>query len=326
MNKHPQRKPAFVLFLLAACSLQPLLGQPNRTITAFQAEKRFQEGRTLFEQGDYRGAIPRFNEVVELDPNHTRVYEMRGESFYQTGDYSRALSDYQAAYNQYPNNVELVNSMGVCAAKLKLYDAAASYFYEALKIDPNHQAARENLDRVQAILREQKLPIAQATPQQPSYNPSFPNPNPNPGPNPVPGQQQSVTRGDRNYGRERIQVGKQSDVFLTIEQVKILPSGTQVTFVMENATKESYPFALDRTGGPNALYLTDRGMTRVYALRNVRGLRSWPSQPYVLLPGEKITFVGEFDKLDDTLTYFHLLEGRQARPGAWEFWDVRLID
>ncbi|RMG70387.1 MAG: tetratricopeptide repeat protein, partial [Bacteroidetes bacterium] len=136
-------KKRFTLLLLVLPFVA--LAQPNPTIRAFQAERLFVEGRSFYDQGDFVTAIDRFNQVVELDPEHEMVYEFRGEAYYALGDYQKAIEDYAIAAQQHPQNAEIRNSLGVASANLGLFDAAYSYFYEALQIDPEHEAARENL-------------------------------------------------------------------------------------------------------------------------------------------------------------------------------------
>ncbi|RMG67216.1 MAG: hypothetical protein D6722_13575, partial [Bacteroidetes bacterium] len=166
-----------------------------------------------------------------------------------------------------------------------------------------------------------------------------PAPNPNSGWNPQPGNTTNPTPGTqpnppetnrpalpRTYNRNQILIGEQSDPYLKIEQVKVTQTGTQITFSIQGVGKKPYPVTLDKAGGSNALYLTDRFFRKTYRLRNIRSLQGWPTKPYMLRPGEKKIFVAEFEKIDDDMRFFHILEGTQERKGAWEFFDVELKD
>ncbi|MDX2285210.1 MAG: tetratricopeptide repeat protein [Bacteroidia bacterium] len=319
-----------------------LFAQPNPTIQAFKAEKRFLEGRSLFDSRDFRGAIGVFQEVVSLNPDHEQVHEFLGEAYYELGSYQEAIDHYAIAAGQHPNNAEIRNSMGVAAAKLNLYDAAVAYFYDALQIDPGNQSARKNLE----IARQrQQSPYASNYPStQPvrpgsgtydpyPYTPSYP-------PASSPGTQQPPSRPasqpavqpakDPNatytFNDKQFRIGgRQSDPFVQIQQIKLTPAATQVTFTVEAVGSKDFKLALGRVGSSGALYLTDRFFKRTYKLRTIRNLPGWPEQPTTLRPGGRLMFVAEFDRLDEDVTFFHLLEGQTPKSGYWNFYDVELI-
>lgn len=326
------------LFLYILLLPLVLLAQPNPTILAFKAEKLFQEGRLQFSEGNFQAALETFNEVVRLDPDHPMVYEMRAEALYQTGDYQRAIDDYVVAARQHPGNAEIRNSMGVAAANLRMYEAAEAYFYEALQIDPTHRAAKENLEKARRKQQESggsnswtfnendTRPYNGTTrpssgsgsgSYQPYVPPTYPTDNA--------GNNTPAPRLEHTYPKEKVLIGKRTDRYIDIDQVKITSTGTQITFTITNISSKAYPLLLDKPTGTRALYLTDRTLQRTYRLRNIRGLTGWPNSPYMLQPGEKSkTFTAEFDRLDDDVFFFHILEGKGQTPGAWNFWDVEL--
>ncbi|MEO0468433.1 MAG: tetratricopeptide repeat protein [Bacteroidota bacterium] len=341
-----------------------LLGQPNSTIQAFRAEKVFLQGKKLYGAGQYQQALSLFNQVIELNPTHPMVYELRGESFYMLNDYSRALDDYTRAVDYNPNDAELRNSQGVAAAKLDLYDAAATYFYQALQIDPNHEGARKNLDIANrkrkeidpfAVAIDANNPPSTTDPRRPEdvfqndplfdnnpYTDNFDDPrkpddftDPSYG-DPIILDNEPVNLEPLNpretqevvtYASSDIKIGSQSDALIAIRQVKITQSSTFVTFRIRGAGgEEAFPIKLDKRGGPNAWYITDRSLKRNYRLKNIKALTGWPSRVYNLRPNEEKIFVVEFERIDNDVRYFHILEGRTARETSWDFYDIELID
>ncbi|MEZ4825025.1 MAG: tetratricopeptide repeat protein [Bacteroidia bacterium] len=332
-----------------------MLAQPNATIRAFKAEKKFAEGRSNYDNGDYRAAIKVFDEVADLDPDHQTVYELRGECYYKLENYEAAIEDYARAAKQHPENAELKNSMGVSAANMGNYRAAASYFYEALQIDPNHEYARRNLDIANRKLRESGDGTGSSSNYANSGIRDYANPtrdndyglfdrnNPqsnNPGnwdvsgtgsPMPVDRPQtgtnpEPAKPRERTYGPSKIIVGKQTDPYVTIEQVKITQNATLVTFKVQSVGSKPFPIFLDKKGGPHALYISDRAYKHAFRLTDIRSLQGWPEKPYTLQPGQDKYFTAEFERIDDDMIFFHILEGQSNREGAWDFYDVELKD
>lgn len=324
-----------------------ILAQPNSTIRAFKAEKLFAQGRALYDNGDFRGAIDIFDQVADLNPDHQTVFEIRGEAFYKLEKYEEALEDYSIAARQHPQNAEIKNSQGVAAAKLGQFRAARSYFYDALQINPDHEHARRNLDIATRKLRE--MGDSAGYDDYPSVT-GYPRNPVQPGRNDY--QEDSwifdkndsgstITGGgtrdnpvekpsvplERTYSSDQILIGDRTDPYVTIERIKINQNGTQVTFSVQSVSNEVFPIKLDKVGGPNAFYITDRDYKRIYNLINIRSLPGWPNKPYELTPSNpKKYFTAEFERLDDDVVFFHILEGKQNREGSWDFWDVEIRD
>jgi len=58
-------------------------------------------------------------------------------------NFSAALSALKVADKAFPNNADINNLLGYSARNLKQYKPAATYYVNALKIDPNHLGALE---------------------------------------------------------------------------------------------------------------------------------------------------------------------------------------
>jgi hypothetical protein len=328
-----------------------LFAQPNPTIRAFEAEKQFQRGKQFFDNGDVRSAVQIFDQVIQLDPEHPDAHELRGEAHYALGSYDLALADYREAALRQPTNAELRNSMGVTAAQLNMYRAAIGYFQEALQIDPNHIAANDNL--VLAQQRAGATPIYQnggtiastqgstvgRNPVKSQIKTGVISPNgqttrPNTRPNttrptttrPPNANQPRPNRFPAVFQRNQIEVGSQSDPYLRIVKVEVTQTSTKVHFELQSTSDEAFPVMLDDTKGANPFFITDQAMRETFPLKRIVGLPKWPNEVYMLPPNRSIPFYAEFNKIREDMTTFHLLEGKQQRKGAWDFWDVKIMD
>ncbi|MEL7342481.1 MAG: tetratricopeptide repeat protein, partial [Bacteroidota bacterium] len=142
------------IFIIALLLPVLALAQENQTIRAFKAEKLYVRGLEQYQNGDIRGAIQTFDQVISLDRNHGQVYQAKGDALYELGDFDEAIESYNIAAQQYPDNANIRNSLGVAAGQMGMYRAAESYFLEALQIDPNLASAKRNLERAQIKIRE----------------------------------------------------------------------------------------------------------------------------------------------------------------------------
>lgn len=59
------------------------------------AEEWFEEGKKLFNQQQHKEAIECFDRVIQLETNHYRAYQMRGDAKREKGDYKGAIEDYE---------------------------------------------------------------------------------------------------------------------------------------------------------------------------------------------------------------------------------------
>lgn len=386
-----------ILSIGLVCSLS-LLAQPgNGTIQAFKAEKLFRDGKKLFEDSDYIKAIAVFDEVATLDPTHSEVFLYRAESFYALNDFERALDDYTRAVEIQPENAELRNSQGTAAARLGLYDAAASYYYEALKLDPSHPSAKDNLAQVERLRKERNPygtntssnngwvlendnnpydngsnnnqygntnpygtnnPYGNTNPYgnnnqygntnpYGSNNPTGNNPYGNNNGNYSPiGNSGSTTnpygnnptgtgtapvinnapesRNGMTFSEKNILIGQQNDKALRILRVRFTEESTIITLEVMGVGDEAFPLKLAGTKSPEAFYLADQSMRKVYRLKNVSGLAGWPNRTYDLRPRERKVISLEFERLPDGTNIFHLLEGKIDRPVSWDFYEIEL--
>jgi Ca-activated chloride channel family protein len=114
-----------------------------------------QQGRRLFERGDYADAASRF-----ADPT------WQGWADYRAGDYAAALAAF--AHGDTP---EAYLMMGNCYARLKDYPRAVAAYDNALKTRPDFAAARANRALVAALIPKPKPEKDGPQAEQPNLKP-----------------------------------------------------------------------------------------------------------------------------------------------------------
>lgn len=60
----------------------------------------FNEGLALYFKGDYPGAIARFEESIQINPDNAKAYYFIGYSHYKAGEFEKAGDAFKAAYEQ----------------------------------------------------------------------------------------------------------------------------------------------------------------------------------------------------------------------------------
>ncbi|XP_078602313.1 protein arginine N-methyltransferase 9-like [Branchiostoma floridae x Branchiostoma japonicum] len=111
---------------------------------------------------DYQTAFTHYLMVVSIAPDlkpyvkddFSLAVKLWGDELESMGRGEEALHSYQQALQVYPDCEGVVNNMGAHLFRHGYTDEAASYFIQALQLDPGHRSARENLQSVCTTLVE----------------------------------------------------------------------------------------------------------------------------------------------------------------------------
>lgn len=104
----------------------------------------FYQGVASLKKGKYEEAIQKYDEALELNPNHEEFYTNRGIAKNFLGQYQEAIADYDKAIDLNPNDAELYNNRGVAKNNLKLHRKAIADHDKAIELNPNYAEAYNN--------------------------------------------------------------------------------------------------------------------------------------------------------------------------------------
>lgn len=107
-------------------------------------------GQAHLMAGDFGRAIPAYHRAVELDPRPSAPWEHLGHACEQLGDLDGAIDAYRHAVERNRSLYRVYNQLGVLYLRRKDPRSAARYFEEALRIKPDFDLARRNLDLVRS--------------------------------------------------------------------------------------------------------------------------------------------------------------------------------
>ncbi len=290
----------------------------------------------------FQEAYDDYGKALQADPNNAELYNSRGVAAAKLGKYSDATDNFYQALRIDPNHSGAQKNLDI--AQTRLRESGESYV-----ANPNNTYPVNPNSGIPGTITNTYPSSGTWTPStpgttypgpanngqtwtngssQPGNNGPTWNPGYNtPGTNPTRSQEPQGRPSEVTFGPDRLTVSGQSDPLIVIKQIKITPSGTQVTFEVTSAGDQPFPISLDRPGGVNALFLSDQAFTKQFRLRTIRGLRDWPTTPLTMRPGDQpVIFTAEFDRIDDNMNTFHILEGTDPRHSGWDFFQVHVID
>lgn len=159
-----------------------IAGQPKPK-EELSAEEYFERGNDRYNESDFEGAIANYTEAIDLNPHYVVAYNNRGLARAGQGDWNRAIEDYNEAIWLNPQYAHAYFSRGIaCHNQGNLAGAIADYtcsieynypelhlpynnrgvayeeqgdcqraledYNEALRINPQYEAARKNRDKL----------------------------------------------------------------------------------------------------------------------------------------------------------------------------------
>lgn len=331
-------------------SLQSVLAQGDASrgldrFEAFKVLKYFTDASTKFDAGEYKEAIIDYNTVLELNPNHERVYEARGNAYFELGDFNNAKGDYSKAIRQHPQNANLFNYRGETYEELGYYSSALRDYNRALKINPDYQEAQKNKDELEEKMRlveaknKRDDPVRVDDWRNNWKNGEWRDDNWEKDNNWKDNGWETTDwdKVDRDYDRyernnnifnksktyNRPNLAANPNKYVTIERIIVTDNSTEVTFKIDSPLGKVVSFRVHRPGTKGAFFISDRAFRRKYKLKSQKGFIAWDREISVY-GGRSQTFTLSFDKIPNKHRYIHILEGDNKSSDAWNFYDIEL--
>ncbi len=145
-NKPEALKAAVTLLIIVAGS--PVFAQGEKTI--------IKEGNDAYKKADYPAAAKSYGKVVEKNPDNSTAQYNLGNALYKSDKKEEAIAAYEKSVTQLNKPVEKSNAWynkGVVLQNDKKLPECIDAYKNALKLDPNNEDARQNL---QKALQQQK--------------------------------------------------------------------------------------------------------------------------------------------------------------------------
>jgi len=111
-------------------------------------------GIALNEKGRVDEAIEQYQKALQIDSNLTQVHNNLGNIFFKRGQADEAITQYEMVLLIDPDHLEAHYNLGLALLQKGRFTEAMAQFQEALRLKPDFGLARNNLAKVQAIVRQ----------------------------------------------------------------------------------------------------------------------------------------------------------------------------
>lgn len=97
-----------------------------------------QQGEAKYDDGDAKGAIDDFNQVIELTPDDAEIYKLRAKSKVKLEDYQAAIEDYNQAIQLNPDDASAYKERAEAKRKLGHHPSAIDDYNQATQLNPKN--------------------------------------------------------------------------------------------------------------------------------------------------------------------------------------------
>jgi len=151
--------------------------------------KLFTEAQEPFLKGEYENAIKIFDEMLEIYPVDSKIFEMKGlalsnlrlestlamqpqqnVSLHDPSNFNKlSMLEFYKALEINPNSVFALNGIGLGFGNFGEYSEAEQYFKKALKIDPNNEVTQNYLYSLEKLREKYSLNIFEEPTKKPDF-------------------------------------------------------------------------------------------------------------------------------------------------------------
>jgi tetratricopeptide (TPR) repeat protein len=123
-------------------------------IASAQGSKEYtQKGRELYEKREFMEALLNLNKALELDPNYSQAYFVRGNIKDAFDDRHGAMKDYNLAVEKNPKFADAFYARGNVKMKLQDYYGAIADYTSAIALNENYIDAYFNRGKAKHFLQ-----------------------------------------------------------------------------------------------------------------------------------------------------------------------------
>jgi tetratricopeptide (TPR) repeat protein len=116
----------------------------------------YQTGIEQMEAGDLQQAVATFTRIINLKPDFAEGWNKRATLYFLVGDLRKSLADCDEVMKRNPYHFGALSGYALIYTRLEYYDRALEYSRRALKVNPNMDAVRNNIDLLERLLEQRR--------------------------------------------------------------------------------------------------------------------------------------------------------------------------
>ena len=122
-----------------------------------EIDKVFQVGSQAMALGDTATALKLFDAIVEKAPNFAEGWNKRATVYYMMGNYEASLADIDHVLELEPHHFGALAGLGLVNIELDRDEAALDAFERVLKVTPQSQSAKYNIEVVKQRIKDKSI-------------------------------------------------------------------------------------------------------------------------------------------------------------------------
>ena len=115
------------------------------------------DGMSAMDRGDQRGALKKFEQIVNIAPDYAEGWNKRATVHYLLGNYESSLDDIDKTLALEPRHFGALSGRGLIYSALEEPALALEAFEEALEINPHMPGARHNAEALRKELEGERI-------------------------------------------------------------------------------------------------------------------------------------------------------------------------
>jgi tetratricopeptide (TPR) repeat protein len=122
-----------------------------------ELDKALEIGSRAMAIGDTRVAFKIFDSIVQKAPNFAEGWNKRATVHYMVGDYEASLADIDRTLELEPHHFGALAGLGLINVELERDEAALDAFERVLKVTPQSESAKQNIEFVKQRIKDKSI-------------------------------------------------------------------------------------------------------------------------------------------------------------------------
>ena len=116
----------------------------------------YQTGIEQMEAGELQQAVATFTRIIKLKPDFAEGWNKRATLYFLVGDLRKSLADCDQVMKRNPYHFGALSGYALIYTRLEYYDRALEYSRRALKVNPNMDVVRNNIELLERLIEERR--------------------------------------------------------------------------------------------------------------------------------------------------------------------------